>query len=249
MTTTQDERYRLADEESKKLIEAIVTSTSLKKVVVAGPGTGKTYLFRKIVEGKTNTLTLTFINALVEDLSLELYGTSDVKTLHSFARSQLGKVVKGVKVYPKLSGYSDIIFALAKYLEREKEKIPAYDQVLVDEFQDFNKLEISLIDLLSEKSQILLVGDDDQALYDDLKSASAEHIRERFGDSETEYQPFGLPHCRRCTRVIVDAVNDVVSNAKDKGVVQGRIDKRYEYFEEREKDLESENNPKIIYSR
>jgi superfamily I DNA/RNA helicase len=290
----QRDKYAIADEESKKHTDAIVGSTSRKKVVVAGPGTGKTYLFKKIVEGKNNALTLTFVNALVEDLSLELYGMSDVKTLHSFARSELGKAKKkSVKIYPKLSaliredakvilkkdidfdylfhnrddeneniefykkrknyydhyGYSDIIFGLVKYLEQNKGEVPTYDHVLVDEFQDFNKLEIALIDLLSEKSPVLIAGDDDQALYDDLKSASAKHIRERFSDGCKEWESFTLPHCRRCTRVIVEAVNDIVSNASKNGVAKERITKKYEYFDHREKDTESDKNNKVIYSQ
>ncbi|MBI2268526.1 MAG: ATP-dependent helicase [Candidatus Blackburnbacteria bacterium] len=292
--TNQKDKYGIAEDESKKHTDAIVESSSRKKVVVAGPGTGKTYLFKRIIEGKNNALTLTFVNALVEDLSLELYGMSDVKTLHSFARSTLGTATGNVKVFPKLSevvkedakillkkeidfdfifhnmddgnediefykkrknyydkhyGYSDIIFALVKYLEANKGKVPAFDHVLVDEFQDFNKLEIALIDLLSEKSPILIAGDDDQALYEDLKSASPKHIRERFSDSCTDYKSFSLPHCRRCTRTIVEAVNDIVSNASKNGAVKERIGKRYEYFDHKEKDVESEKNPKIIYSQ
>jgi len=297
MTQTQsssDDKYFRADEESKKHADAIVNSTSRKKVVVAGPGTGKTYLFKRIIEGKNNALALTFVNALVEDLSLELYGMSDVKTLHSFARSELGKVKKkSVKIHPKLSavvkedakvvlkkdvdfdylfhnredeneniefykkrknyydhyGYSDIIFGLVKYLEQNKGEVPIYDHILVDEFQDFNKLEIALIDLLSEKSPVLIAGDDDQALYDDLKSASAKHIRERFSDGCKEWESFTLPHCRRCTRVIVEAVNDIVSSASKNGAAKERITKKYEYFDHKVKDVESDKNNKIIYSQ
>jgi superfamily I DNA/RNA helicase len=153
------------------------------------------------------------------------------------------------KNYYEYYGHSDIIFGLVKFLEKDKTKVPTYDHVLVDEFQDFNKLEITLIDLLSEKSPVLIAGDDDQALYDDLKSASAKHIRERFGENCKEYESFTLPHCRRCTRVIVEAVNDIVSNASKNGAVKGRISKKYEYFDHKEKDVESDENSKIIYSQ
>lgn len=294
MTTNSEDKYCTIEEESKKHTDAIVKSTSRKKIVVAGPGTGKTYLFKKIIEGKNNTLTLTFVNALVEDLSLELYGISDVKTLHSFARSTLGSNIGAVKIFPNLSkvikedakillgkdidfdflfhnrddeneniefykkrknyydkhyGYSDIIFALVKYFEDKKDKVPTYDQILVDEFQDFNKLEISLIDLLAEKSPVLLVGDDDQALYEDLKSASAKYIRERFSDNCTDYESFTLPHCRRCTSVIVNAVNDIITSAIKNNFLKERADKKYEYFQDKNKDIESNENQKIIYSQ
>jgi len=294
MTTISEDKYCTIEEESKKHTDAIVKSTSRKKIVVAGPGTGKTYLFKKIIEGKNNTLTLTFVNALVEDLSLELYGISDVKTLHSFARSTLGSNIGTIKIFPKLSevikedakillkkdvdfdflfhnrddenediefykkrknyydkhyGYSDVIFELVKYFEDKKDKVPTYEQVLVDEFQDFNKLEISLIDLLAEKSPVLLAGDDDQALYEDLKSASAKYIRDRFSDNCPDYESFTLPHCRRCTSVIVNAANDIIASAIKNNFLKERVDKKYEYFQDKNKDIESNENQKIIYSQ
>jgi len=96
--------YQEVEEDCKKYNEAILNSSSKKKIVVAGPGTGKTFLFKEILERKKNSLTLTFINSLVEDLSLELYGISDVKTLHSFALSRLSKVNDSIEIYSKLSG-------------------------------------------------------------------------------------------------------------------------------------------------
>ena len=57
-------------EERNRYVNNILNTTSNKKVVVAGPGTGKTYLFKRILKGKKKALTLTFINSLIEDLSL-----------------------------------------------------------------------------------------------------------------------------------------------------------------------------------
>lgn len=285
------DKYDKAEKERQKHVGSIINSPSKKKIVVGGPGTGKTYLFKKILDGKNKTLTLTFVRSLVEDLSLELCGISDVKTLHSFAYSILSKTSENIKIFPKLPqiikedaqilinkevdfnelfhnrddenehikfykkrkdyygeyyGYSDIIFGVVKYLETNKSKIPSYEQVLVDEFQDFNKLEVSLIDLLSEKSPIILVGDDDQALYD-FKNASAEYIRERHSDKNQDYTSFSLPHCSRCTRVIIEAANDIIKTAEKKGFLSNRIKKEYCYFEDKTKDEESNKYPKIIY--
>ena len=89
--------------ERQKYVDAILKSGTRKKVVVAGPGTGKTFLFKKILKDKNKSLTLTFVNALVEDLSLELCGLSDVKTLHSFAYNILKTNMGSVKIFPKLS--------------------------------------------------------------------------------------------------------------------------------------------------
>ena len=51
-------------------------------------------------------------------------------------------------------GYSDVIFAIVKAFESKEERIPVFEQVVVDEFQDFNKLEVSLIELLEPVSKI-----------------------------------------------------------------------------------------------
>ena len=287
-----DNKYAKARNERQKFVLAILASPEHKKIVVAGPGTGKTYLFKTILEGKKNTLTLTFVNSLVEDLSLELCGLSDVKTLHSFARSVVSKAKKSIRVFPKLSevikedarvllgedidfdaifhdrddgnkhidfyrkrkdyydhyGYADIVFAAVKYLEKEPSRVPIYEQILVDEFQDFNKLEVSLIDALAAKSPVLLAGDDDQALYA-FKKASADHIRGRHSGDDSEYEAFSLPYCSRCTRVIVDAINDLLEGATGNDFLKSRITKEYKYLDDEEKDIESDKYPMIPYAQ
>ncbi|MHB1105192.1 MAG: hypothetical protein ACYCZ2_02415, partial [Lutibacter sp.] len=175
------DKYELAEAERTKYVNDILDSKADKKVVVAGPGTGKTFLFKKLLNGKTKTLTLSFVNSLVDDLSLELYGISVVKTLHSFGRSELSKVLKKeVNIYSKLSliirqdfkilansdidfdvlfhekkdddanlvfyetrrhyydyyGFTDVIYAAVKIFEANKNNVPSYQQILIDEFQD-----------------------------------------------------------------------------------------------------------------
>ncbi len=134
------------------------------------------------------------------------------------------------------------------YFEQNQGRIPSYSQVVVDEFQDFNALEVSLIDLLATKSPTLLVGDDDQALYESLKSASPAHIRQRYADKDQGYARFPLPYCSRSTRVIIESANDIIDKAKENGHLAGRIGKPFRYFPCESKDRESESNPYIIHS-
>lgn len=80
--------------ERAALTEAILSSDATRKLVVAGPGTGKSFLFQQICRrncelGATNNLALSFINELVDDLSKDLHGLAEVKTLHGFA---LGRI-------------------------------------------------------------------------------------------------------------------------------------------------------------
>ncbi|HDZ20296.1 hypothetical protein LCGC14_0204970 [marine sediment metagenome] len=287
-------KYAAASRQRQEHVDAVVAATTGNKIVVAGPGTGKTYLFRQVLAGKKNTLTLTFVNALVEDLSLELFGLSEVRTLHGFARQQLKKLTqKDVEVFSKLSaviredavvlldndidfdplfynksdpderiefyrrrrvyydhyGFSDMVYAAVRLFEKHPERIPVYSQVVVDEFQDFNAVEVALIELLASKSPILLAGDDDQALYESLKSASTQYIRQRYGDVTSGYASFTLPYCSRTTRVIVDATNDIISGAAENGCLRGRINKPFRYFDEPQKDKESERNPQLVYTQ
>lgn len=289
-----NEKYIKAIGERQKYVDLVLNSKSQKRVVVAGPGTGKTYLFKEILKNKKNSLTLTFVNALVEDLSLELCGISEVKTLHGFARSILGeKVPTNIKIFPKLSevikedikillnqdvdfdhifynrddkneyldfyikrknyydkhyGYSDIIYAAVRYFENKEEKLPVFEQIVVDEFQDFNELEVSFIDLLAKKSPILVAGDDDQALYS-FKDASPNHIRQRYDIKNTEYDSFTLPYCSRCTNVIIEATNDIINQAINNKNLSSRIKKEFKYFDDEKKDKECICHPKITYSQ
>ena len=184
--TAEENKYVTAKRQRQEHVDAVLRSSSKKKIVVAGPGTGKTYLFKTILHGKKNHLTLTFVNALVEALSLELCDISEVKTLHGFARGVLQQAKGDIKVFPKLAeviredarillnedidfdhlfhnrdddnihiefyrkrkdyyghyGFSDMVFAAVKYFGKNTNKIPLFGQVVVDEFQDFNALEV-----------------------------------------------------------------------------------------------------------
>jgi hypothetical protein len=107
-------------------------------------------------------------------------------------------------------GYADIVLALVKYYEAKPEKIPEYAQIVVDEYQDFNKLEVTLIEQLSQKSPTIIAGDDDQAIYE-FKRSSPEFIRALHGGGRPDFDAFPLPFCSRSTRVIVEAINPSIS--------------------------------------
>lgn len=290
--STHVDRYLVAVRQRQEYVDAVVDSDARKKVIIAGPGTGKTFLFRRALTGKANTLTLTFVNSLVEDLSLELFSLSEVRTLHGFARQQLEKAKRdSVRVFPKLStvirqdalillgsdiefdllfhnnadedknlqfyrsrreiydhyGFSDMVYAVVRYFELHPDRIPQYTQVVVDEFQDFNKLEVTLIEQLASRSPIMLAGDDDQALYEKLKCASADYIRKCHGNRAEGYKSFTLPFCSRCTRVIVDATNDVIEGAARLGYLRGRIKKPFLYFDDPKKDLDSDRFSTLVH--
>jgi superfamily I DNA/RNA helicase len=74
--------------ELREAIKRVVASKNSKKLIVAGPGAGKTTLFKrllKVAPGESNDrLGLTFINSLKDDLETQLSEYAKVSTLHGY---------------------------------------------------------------------------------------------------------------------------------------------------------------------
>ena len=124
--------------------------------------------------------------------------------------------------------FDDCVFRVYKGLTDGREKVDGYELVLIDEYQDFNALEDGFIELLSRNSPIVVAGDDDQALYSQLRQTSSDHIRSLYRGGD--FEVFELPFCMRCPKVVVDAVNDVITQAQKLKKLQGRILKPFKHF-------------------
>jgi hypothetical protein len=138
--------------------------------------------------------------------------------------------------------FDDSVFRIHRGLAVHADDIEAHDTLLIDEYQDFNRLEASLLDILATRSPIVIAGDDDQALYSLLRSSSPEFIRARYGGNE--YECFALPFCMRCPEVVVRAVGDIVERARAQGRLAGGIDKPYNPYPPR-KAADSARYPRI----
>jgi superfamily I DNA/RNA helicase len=98
-------------------IAAIVDSPARKKLIVAGPGTGKTYAFGRLFRARGGrNLTLTFIRSLVADLAERLAGLSDVYTLHGYSLRLLHELAAG-GLTTNFSYYPPLPWLLASDLE------------------------------------------------------------------------------------------------------------------------------------
>ncbi|NQE44904.1 ATP-dependent DNA helicase Rep [ANME-1 cluster archaeon GoMg2] len=141
-------------------------------------------------------------------------------------------------------GFNDSVYRMLQYLKSGSGEPPRYEQVVIDEFQDFNRLEVAFLEEMEKVNPILIVGDDDQAIYD-RKNASPDFIREKAKDPD--YERFELPYCSRCTEVIVNAVDDVITHAKANGNLTDRVDKKYTcYLPKKLQDCI--NYPKIVHA-
>jgi len=94
-----------------------------------------------------------------------------------------------------------------------------YDHMLVDEYQDLNRAEQHMIDLLSERGTLTIVGDEDQSIYEAMRYAHPEGIAE-FHQTHPGTSDIPLHECRRCPTKIVAMANELIQyNIRRRGRV------------------------------
>lgn len=271
------------EQERKKDVDAIVSSNHDRRVVVAGPGTGKSFLFQTAIkkakkDGKKDFLAITFIGKLGDALADDLAGLAETMTLHGFARQFVLTKWKNSEYYPRMReviqedleivgieckigeaeyktrteyykavGDEDVVHYALEICKKDSGKIPTSDLLLVDEFQDFNEVESAFIDILATKNKVLIVGDDDQALYE-FKGSSPTFIRRKHEVSNTDYESHTLRFCSRCTEAIIGAFHNIVAHYNLNGEGSERIQKDYLCYTP-DKKPDSEANPKMLVSR
>ncbi len=89
-----------------------------------------------------------------------------------------------------------------------------YDHILVDEYQDLNRAEQAVVDLLSEHAHLCVVGDDDQSLYS-FKFAHPAGIRQ-FDASHAGTSDHEVLVCRRCPTRVVEMANALIAHNQDR---------------------------------
>ena len=110
----------------------------------------------------------------------------------------------------------EIIPELYRYL-RNNPAAPErdlYDHVLVDEYQDLNKAEQAVIDLLCGTAALCVVGDDDQSLYS-FKHAHPGGIR-TFPEGHSGTADHELVDCHRCPTKVVQVANALIAHNVDR---------------------------------
>lgn len=225
------------------------------KILLAGPGTGKTTSIQKIISEKpdpTRVLVVSFTNATVEDLKKSLVpkGVNEncCMTLHKFAvkynhdksrhvletkeEDELGQISDQTQIsfvdlcnFLSATTFDQMIERFVGYAKANpaylKEKLSEFSILIVDEYQDFNKNEQELIDLLvGVMEEVYILGDDDQCIYD-FKDASNDKIIDLHNDDSHEK----IEHehkCYRCPDVVVEKATKLIKNNTK------RVDKKWE---------------------
>ncbi|MEP3048010.1 MAG: ATP-dependent helicase [Roseibium sp.] len=85
-----------------------------------------------------------------------------------------------------------------------------FSHILVDEYQDLNKAEQAIIELLSDVAEVCIVGDDDQSIYG-FKHAHPDGIRDWLL-ANSGADDLCLLDCHRCPTRVVDMANALIAH-------------------------------------
>ncbi len=117
-------------------------------------------------------------------------------------------IISEFNALKKEYGYCNFDDLLLIAREKAKEKNLRFSEVLVDEYQDTNPLQNSLIEAISKQS-LFCVGDYDQSIY--AFNGSDINIIASFKDRYTNAKVFTLNKNYRSTRSILSLANRVIS--------------------------------------
>ena len=207
----KDDNYQLLGYKSLKILEDEGREKILDKIIKFNDMYNRVNEFDKTIKGllidfnaKKNNRYIESSNKEYEELFKELY---HAYVLEVFANG-----------YIELDDLVNLVIVLLeRYPEIRKEVSSAFDYIFVDEYQDVNKEQYKLIKLLKNKNKVLIVGDEDQAIYG-WRGSNSKYFR----DFQLEY-----PDCRviklernyRSTQQILNLADGFIKQNKN------RIDK------------------------
>lgn len=207
----KDDNYQLLGYKSLKILEDEGREKILDKIIKYNDMYNRVNEFNKTIKAllidfnaKKNNRYIESSNKEYEELFKELY---HAYVLEVFANG-----------YIELDDLVNLVIVLLeRYPEIRKEVSSAFDYIFVDEYQDVNKEQYKLIKLLKNKNKVLIVGDEDQAIYD-WRGSNSKYFR----DFQSEY-----PDCRviklernyRSTQQILNLADGFIKQNKN------RIDK------------------------
>lgn len=116
------------------------------------------------------------------------------------------------------AGFSDLILRATKALA-ENSDLNKDNYFIIDEYQDFNLAEECLINQLVENPKgLLIVGDDEQVLYEELKSGNSTLICNLYKNKD--YANGMLPFCGRSSFHITKTVDHFIQQNRDEESIE-----------------------------
>lgn len=176
-----------------------------------------------------------------------------LKEAHSLSSDQQKIYVQIANIYEKYQNYltvnnlvdfDDLLKLpyeiLKKHDDLRAELSQKYQYIMIDEFQDTNELQFSLIKLLcSTHNNLCVVGDDDQSIYG-WRGANIKNILE-FDSLFENTKVIKLEENYRSTKEILECANQLISHNKNRHqkalratITGGKEVDFHEYFDEKQ---------------
>lgn len=188
-----------------------------------------------------------FISA-ISNLKNELKTPQDaLESANDFYTQMVAKVYEGYQkqlIRNQALDFDDLIMTTIKLFERVPDVLDYYQNkfqyIHVDEYQDTNKAQYTLVNLIAQKfKNLCVVGDSDQSIYG-WRGADIQNILS-FEEDYPNVRTIFLEQNYRSTKTILNAANEVIRNnteRKPKGLwtanANGEKIKYYEAFSERD---------------
>lgn len=144
--------------------------------------------------------------------------------LHNAVFDQADEWLNLKEIYFKLckfynaAGFADLILR-AKDALAESPQLNERNYFIIDEYQDFNAAEDALINaLVNEPKGLLVVGDDEQVLYETLKSGKPILIRNLYKNSN--YANGMLPFCSRSSFYITKSAGHFIQQNRETDCIE-----------------------------
>lgn len=145
--------------------------------------------------------------------------------------SESDSFIEAFKTYEELLAkkrfldFSSMMSIAVNELQTNKELLKEvrdkYTHITVDEYQDVNPIQEELVRLLAgENSNLCIVGDDDQSIYQ-WRGSTIENIL-KFTKRYKDVYTFPLPKNYRSTKLVVDCANTVIKNNDPKRLPKKR---------------------------
>ncbi len=161
-----------------------------------------------------------FINNITNEISMMKNELIDIKNYNplTLSKDEFDKTYKYYELYKKKNQKIDFddMLVWTYMLFKTDEKVVVryrnkYKYILVDEFQDVNKVQFEILKLISEPlNNIFVVGDDDQSIYR-FRGARPELFL-KFSDIYKGTKKVFLDINYRCTEPIVKISNKLINN-------------------------------------
>ncbi len=132
--------------------------------------------------------------------------------------SQLHAAYEHYKREQRLMDYDDLLLhwwrLLAEHPGVRRRLAETYQYIMVDEYQDTNKLQAEIVRLLAgERSNVMVVGDDSQSIYS-FRGANFQNIMD-FPKLFPDAKLIKLEQNYRSTQPILDFTNELITQARE----------------------------------